>query len=206
MRLQSLTNRQTASAPTAQAQGSRARPCPSRRLLTPSPIHQAHGISRPRRPHLAAAASLPPPRPSYRRRPPAPSRPSPCRRRPAPPRQKQKSPRKLAPGLPGSPGHTPSRIRCARIVRSVTSLFIGGSCKTVQRVSDGEIFGTQIVIGGVADAFVVSGSRDRRLPATRPARDRRHARPGGPPRPQQAPFKPDALRAHRPRRVRGVPP
>ena len=50
-------------------------------------------------------------------------------------------------------------------------LFIGGSCATMRRVSKGEIFGTQIIIEGVADAFAVSGDPEigrcleRALPA-----------------------------------------
>ncbi len=52
-----------------------------------------------------------------------------------------------------------------------TGLFIGGSCTTMQRVSEGEAFGTQIVIEGVADAFAVSADPEigrcleRALPA-----------------------------------------
>ena len=38
-----------------------------------------------------------------------------------------------------------------------TGHFIGGSCATVQRISEGEVFGTQIIIEGVADAYAVSG-------------------------------------------------
>ena len=38
-----------------------------------------------------------------------------------------------------------------------TGHFIGGSCKTMQRIEEGEVFGTQIIIEGVADAFAVSG-------------------------------------------------
>ena len=52
-----------------------------------------------------------------------------------------------------------------------TGMFIGGSCKTMQRISKGEVFGTQIIIEGVADAFAVSGDPEigrclqRALPA-----------------------------------------
>ena len=52
-----------------------------------------------------------------------------------------------------------------------TGMFIGGSCTTMQRTSHGEVFGTQIVIEGVADAFAVSGDPEigrclqRALPA-----------------------------------------
>lgn len=52
-----------------------------------------------------------------------------------------------------------------------TGHFIGGSCATVQRISEGEVFGTQIIIEGVADAYAVSGDPDigrclrRALPA-----------------------------------------
>ena len=52
-----------------------------------------------------------------------------------------------------------------------TGMFIGGSCKTMQRLSKGEVFGTQIIIEGVADAFAVSGDPEigrclqRALPA-----------------------------------------
>lgn len=50
-------------------------------------------------------------------------------------------------------------------------MFIGGSCATMRRISHGEIFGTQIIIEGVADAFAVSGDAEigrclqRALPA-----------------------------------------
>ena len=52
-----------------------------------------------------------------------------------------------------------------------TGHFIGGSCKTMQRIAEGEVFGTQIIIEGVADAFAVSGDPEigrclqRALPA-----------------------------------------
>ena len=52
-----------------------------------------------------------------------------------------------------------------------TGHFIGGSCKTMQRTEEGEVFGTQIIIEGVADAFAVSGDPEigrclrRALPA-----------------------------------------
>ncbi len=52
-----------------------------------------------------------------------------------------------------------------------TGMFIGGSCTTMQRLSKGEVFGTQIIIEGVADAFAVSGDPEigrclqRALPA-----------------------------------------
>lgn len=52
-----------------------------------------------------------------------------------------------------------------------TGHFIGGSCATMQRISEGEVFGTQIIIEGVADAFAVSADAEigrclqRALPA-----------------------------------------
>ncbi len=41
-----------------------------------------------------------------------------------------------------------------------SGFFIGGSCTTTQQISKGEVFGTQIIIEGVADAYAVSGDEE----------------------------------------------
>ena len=41
-----------------------------------------------------------------------------------------------------------------------TGFFIGGSCTTMQRVAEGDVFSNQIIIEGLADAFAVSGDEE----------------------------------------------